>query len=133
MGTSGLRVLVADDDPDVLHDVSCAFESMGHHVCGATSGDELITRLGDEEPFDLIVTDISMPWMSGLQAMHSSRYAGLQTPVIVMTALRDAEIPDQVEALGRNALLLRKPFGMIELENAVDVLMLADQERRLAR
>jgi len=133
MGTSGLHVLVADDDPDVLHDVSSALESMGHHVTRATSGDELINRLGEEEPFDLVVTDISMPWMSGLQAMHSTRYAGLQTPVIVMTALRDARIPDRVEALGRNALLLRKPFGMVELENAVDVLISTAPKRRLAR
>jgi CheY-like chemotaxis protein len=129
---SGLRVLVADDDPDVLQDVSCAFEIMGHQVTRATSGNELITRLGEDEPFDLIVTDISMPWMSGLQAMHSTRYAGLQTPVIVMTALRDAEIPERVQALGRNALLLRKPFGLVELETAVDVLI-PGVERRMAR
>lgn len=133
MGMSVLRILVADDDPDVLHDVGSALESMGHSVTRAASGAELITSLGENEPFDLIVTDISMPWMSGLQAMHSTRYAGLETPVIVMTALRDEAIPDQVKALGRDALLLRKPFGWADLEDAIDTLVPDEIGRRMAR
>ncbi|HVK85986.1 MAG TPA: hypothetical protein VM513_17820, partial [Kofleriaceae bacterium] len=48
-----------------------------------------------------IVTDISMPWMTGLQVMHSARAAGLRVPIIVMTALRDPTIPEQVASLLR--------------------------------
>ncbi len=129
MGTSNLRVLVADDDPEVLHDVSAALEDLGATVTRAPSGAELIAHLGEDGPFDLIVTDVAMPWMTGLQAMHSARYAGLATPVIVMTALRDATIPDQVRALSGNALLLRKPFGMADLARAVRKLIPETEQR----
>lgn len=114
-----LRILVADDDPDVLCGVADALEAIGAQVTRAASGNELITHLGDDDPFDLVVTDIAMPWMTGLQAIQSTRYAGLVTPVIVMTALRDQAIPDRVRALGGNAVLLHKPFGMDELARAV--------------
>lgn len=119
MERSGPRILVADDDPDVLHDVAEALESMGARITRAASGAELMAHLGDDDPYDLIVTDVAMPWMTGLQAMHSTRYAGLSTPVIVMTALRDESLPAKVQTLGENAMLLRKPFGMSELASAV--------------
>ena len=117
------RVLVADDDPQVLDDVASAVEQLGVDVTRANSGAELIAHLGEDSPYDLIVTDVAMPWMTGLQAMHSTRYAGLATPVIVMTALRDASIPDQVRALGGNALLLHKPFPLAALEAAIAKLL----------
>jgi CheY-like chemotaxis protein len=117
MGT--LRILVAEDDPDLLDHVAHVLEQLGADVTRAATGGELVQHLSSDDPFDLIVTDISMPWMSGLQAMHSTRYAGLETPVIVMTALRDASIPAQVRALGKHALLLHKPFTMLDLQRAV--------------
>ncbi|HEU0031910.1 MAG TPA: response regulator [Kofleriaceae bacterium] len=124
MRDSALRILVADDDPEVLQDVAGALEGMGAVVTVAASGGDLIEALGNPgTAFDLVVTDVAMPWMTGLQAVAATRYAGLATPVIVMTALRDDKIPAQVEALGRGAVLLRKPFGMTELEHAVETLV----------
>lgn len=119
----GLRVLVAEDDPVLLHMVADAAEHMGAIVTRAHTGGELIEALGDHGPFDLVITDISMPWMTGLQAMQATRYAGLTTPVLVITALRDTNIPDQVKALGHRAALLHKPFGLEQLERAIDDLM----------
>jgi DNA-binding response OmpR family regulator len=66
-----------------------------------------------------------MPWMSGLQAIRSTRAAGLATSVIVMTGLTDARIPAQVQALGKDAVLLRKPFELTELEAAASMLLSA--------
>lgn len=119
----GSRILVADDDPDVLEAVASALEELGASVARAASGGELIERMADDGPFELVVTDVSMPWMSGLQAMHSARTAGVGTPTIVMTALRDEHIPEHVRALGQNAVLLRKPFKLAELESAVSKLL----------
>ena len=114
------HILVADDDPELLATICESLEQDGAVVLRAQSGAELIEALGDNGPLDLIITDISMPWMTGLQAIQSTRYAGLATPVIVMTALQDATIPDRVRALGGRALLLKKPFGIRELEAAVE-------------
>jgi len=121
--SSHARVLVADDDPLLLDAVAESLTRMGADVVRAESGAELIDQLADEGPFDLVVTDISMPWMSGLQAVHSARTAGLGTSVIVMTALRDEKIPAQVKALGEHAVLLRKPFELADLEAVASALL----------
>jgi len=119
------RILVADDDVALLDAVADSFEHFGADVTRAQSGAELIERLGEEGPFDLIVTDVSMPWMSGLQAMHSARSAGLSTPVIVMTALKNGKVATQTDTLGAHALLLRKPFALGELQAAAEKLLAA--------
>lgn len=117
------RILVADDDPDLLDTIALALERLGAEVARAESSAELIEQLAGEGPFALIVTDISMPWISGLQAMHSARTAGVGTPTIVMTGMRDESIADQVSTLGQNAVLLRKPFELHELESAASKLL----------
>lgn len=115
------HVLVADDDGPTLALVATALERAGCTVTRVEDGDELLQALADGARFDLVVTDISMPWMTGLQVAHSVRAAGLETPVIVMTALPiDAS---RVEALGSHAVLLRKPFGTKELVTAARELL----------
>jgi len=121
------RILVADDDFQLLSVITRALEQDGADVVRASSGDELIERLA-EGPYALVITDISMPWMTGLQAMHSARYLGLSTPVIVMTALKGEEIAQQVAALGDNVLFLRKPFELQELEAAMAKLLHPKEE-----
>ena len=124
----GIRVLVADDDPQLLEVLAQALEQLRASVTQVHDGGELINRLADRtDPFDLIVTDIAMPWMTGLSSMHAVRAAGLSMPVIVITAVRDENIPEEVKALGPNAILLRKPFDIQDLESAVEQLL---RERR---
>jgi len=122
MKMRSVRILVADDDPDLLRTVAHSLEATGAAVTCATNGADLIALIGEEE-FDLVIADISMPWMTGLQAMHSATYAGLATPILIITALKDERIPEQVKALGTDALLLRKPFGLDELDAAVTTLL----------
>lgn len=117
---AGLRALVADDDPEMLEMVSSIVErEFGATVTRACTGHELLDDIASDEPFDFIVTDISMPWMTGLQVMHSARTAGLPVPVVVMTALRDPIIATQVASLGDRARLLHKPFTFEDLVAAL--------------
>jgi CheY-like chemotaxis protein len=120
---SGIRVLVADDDVHLLEVVCEVLTRLDAHVVRAASGGDLIEQLATAGPFDLIVTDVSMPWMSGLQAIRSTRAAGLATPVIVMTALSDPQIPEQVRSLGASAVFLRKPFALSAFEAAASGLV----------
>lgn len=126
---AGTRVLVADDDPQLLEALSEALEQLGAAVVQAHNGGELIDRLADTSPFDLIVTDISMPWMTGLSSMRAARTAGLGTPLIVITGLAAETIPGEVRALGQNAVLLRKPFEMRDLKSAAEQLLAGDAAR----
>jgi len=114
-----LRALVADDDVEMLSLVSLALQKFGADVVAVTTGGELLERLANDGAFDVIVTDISMPWMTGMQVMHSARTAGLPVPVVVMTALRDPTLPAQVMSLGARAELLQKPFSIAELYAAL--------------
>ncbi|HEY5928215.1 MAG TPA: response regulator [Kofleriaceae bacterium] len=110
------HVLVADDDPATLALVADVLVRIGCTVIRVDDGDELLQALAANGSFDLLVTDISMPWMTGLQVAYSARAAGLTTPVIVMTALPiDAA---RIDAIG-HTVLLRKPFGAKQLEAAV--------------
>jgi two-component system, cell cycle response regulator CpdR len=117
----GRRVLVADDDAATLGLVSHALERLGFTVTRADDGDELLQQVVEHGPFDLLVTDVSMPWMTGLQVAHSLRAAGVETPVIVMTAL--AVVPPAMAKLGSSARLLRKPFRLRQLFTAVEELV----------
>jgi DNA-binding response OmpR family regulator len=121
------KVLVADDDDTTVAIVAQTVERLGFVVSRAEDGDELLQHLAEDGPFDLLITDISMPWMTGLQVAHSARAAGLLTPLIVMTALPiDASV---VRTLGVSAVLLRKPFGIKQLVTAITKLLRASQLR----
>ena len=109
------RALVADDDAEMLSVVTKALLQFGADVVAVESGGELLEKVANDGPFDVIVTDIAMPWMSGLQVMHSARTAGLPVPVVVMTALRDPTLSEQVSSLGARAELLLKPFSIDDL------------------
>lgn len=115
------HVLVADDDPNMLDALADVVTSTGREVCKVRDGGELIEAIGDGG-FDLVITDISMPWMSGLQAASSARYAGLPTPVIVVTALEDPSLDARVASLGSHARLLRKPIDVDDLERLIEEL-----------
>lgn len=117
------RVLVADDDPSLLALVATALEGEGASVVRAESGAELVLRLVDHGPFDLVVTDISMPWMNGLEVAQFLRRSGQRMPVLFMTALKDSSLPERVRALGLDVDLLKKPFELAELEAAAQRLL----------
>jgi CheY-like chemotaxis protein len=114
-----LRALVADDDSEMLSLVSRVLQHFGADVVAVSSGGELLEKLANDGAFDVIVTDITMPWMTGMHVMQSVRTAGLPVPVVVMTALRDPTLPDQVRSLGTHAELLFKPFSIADLYSAL--------------
>src|SRR5262245_9488691 len=120
---SDARILVADDDPELLDVIVASLTRMGAALTPAKNGAELIEKLADEGPFDLVITDVTMPWMTGTQAMRAARTAGMGLPVIIITAAQDETISARVKALGGNAALLRKPFGLAELEGLVSELL----------
>src|SRR5690242_4437345 len=99
-GMESRRVLVADDDLAMLEMMSHVLAAIGLDVITAISGGDLLEKVAHQGPFDLVVTDVAMPWMSGLQVMHSVRAAGEQCPVVVITGLRNQKTADEVSALG---------------------------------
>src|SRR3970040_2845561 len=68
-----MRAFVADDDPEMLSAVAEALTERGFVVEMLTSGVDLIERLAESPAPDLLVTDVAMPWMSGIQVALATR------------------------------------------------------------
>jgi CheY-like chemotaxis protein len=103
------QVLLADDDEAmraVVREMLAPLEADCHE---AANGIDLATALSTGGPFDLIITDVRMPWVSGLQAALSIRAAGMTTPLIIMSAFGNGSLKRAVEGLS-NAVFLDKPF-----------------------
>jgi DNA-binding NtrC family response regulator len=81
---SSRRILVVDDEADVLEFLRIYLESLEWDVATATSADEAL-RLIEDEPFFLIITDIAMPDMDGYEFMSKVRELKLATQMAVMT------------------------------------------------
>jgi CheY-like chemotaxis protein len=120
---SGARILVADDDLLLLRSVARGLTQLGAVVTRAANGAELLYRLAHDGPFDLVLVDIAMPWMSGVQAIHAIKTAAAETSVIVMTGLEEECLPEGVASLGDHTALLRKPFDLTQLESVASMLL----------
>jgi CheY-like chemotaxis protein len=111
------RVLVADDDGENVAWMCEALRATGLAVVAAYSGAELAHALIAEGPFDLIITDICMPWAEGTAVVRAARASEIRTPVLFVSGMARPVLAAEVEGLG-NARLLRKPIGVSALRAA---------------
>ena len=106
------RILVVDDEPQIRRVMRATLVSRGYVVSDARSGEEALEKLR-EEKFDLVLLDMNMPGMGGMEACRSMR-AGSDMPIIILS-IRNAE-KDKVEALDAGADdYVTKPFSTPEL------------------
>jgi two-component system response regulator MprA len=107
------RVLVVDDDRAVRESLRRSLEFNGYDVALAADGAEALAGIGTAQP-DVVVMDVMMPRLDGLEATRAMRSAGHDLPILVLTA-RDA-VGDRVEGLDAGADdYLTKPFALPEL------------------
>jgi two-component system, OmpR family, response regulator MprA len=108
-----MNVLVVDDEPAVRDALDRALRAEGYRVSTAGDGRAALDRVAEDHP-DLVVLDVLMPLMDGLEACRALRAAGDRTPILVLTA-RDS-VADRVEGLDAGADdYLVKPFALDEL------------------
>ncbi len=110
------RLLLVDDDPDVRTVVARLLERAGHHVVTAEGADDAITIMeGDAEPFDVLITDVTIPGIRGdaLAVELVARTPSLRVIFITGDAIRDVS---RVQTHERRSVVLRKPFTTSDLE-----------------
>jgi len=112
MNNKNDTILVIDDEPDLLSLVERILEPEGYDVVSAVNGIFGLNLVGQAEP-DLILLDIMMPDMDGLATLREIRQSS-ETPVIVITGIRDTESLEQAFVLGADDYIL-KPFRPAEL------------------
>jgi CheY-like chemotaxis protein len=112
-----VKVLIADDDRLVRTMLSDLLAELGHDVVAAENGAEAVALCARERP-DLLVLDLLMPRLSGLDALHAIRAVGTRAPAILLTAISDGSFR---EMEGANAVDVRleKPVTRRALERAL--------------
>lgn len=104
------RLLIVDDDPDMVEWLEDFFARKGAIVRTALDGTEALRKIAEEDNgFALVITDVRMPAPSGIQLAAMTRYAGYQVPFLIITAFPDHQIDVMVHKLERT-ILLAKPF-----------------------
>jgi two-component system response regulator FlrC len=110
-------ILVVDDEPDMRSALSHALNRGGFSVESAASGTEALVKL-KKDPFSMVITDLKMPEMSGIDLLDAVKKISPQVPVIMITAF--GSVHNAVEAMQEGAAdYLLKPFSFESLETAV--------------
>lgn len=108
------RVLLAEDDKELRELLTLVLENAGYQVCQCSNGEQLLARLREPQSFNLVISDIHMPGLNGLEVLARRRGEIQQIPFICMTAFGDAQTHREARQLGAVATL-DKPFDLDEM------------------
>lgn len=109
-----MNLLLVEDDPSMRRTLERALARRGARVSSCADGNEAL-KLWREQPPDVVILDLSLPGLDGLQVLDQARRSQLTTPVLILTAR--GTVGDRVIGLNSGADdYLPKPFDLDELE-----------------
>ena len=114
----GLKVLVVDDEEDIVEVIQDRLEAYGFAVVTAGNGLEALKKLSMEK-FDGIFLDVKMPEMGGIEALEEIRKRDRNIPIIIITSSSTREAAVEAIAKGANDFVL-KPFEWEELKAKIE-------------
>ncbi len=112
------HILLVEDDPDTAQAVQCMLEVLGHRVTWAANGLEALRAAGETSP-DLVITDMLMPEMDGIEVVLTFTEHFAEVPILAMSAQQDAPYMPSAKVLGARAFLA-KPFNLESLREALE-------------
>lgn len=117
------RILIVDDEPTLVFFLKQGLQESEqlYHVDGASSGEEALTKLTYSR-YNLIVTDLKMPGISGFTLVEVARSLHPDIRVVLMTAYGSPEVQNEVKQLEVDGYLT-KPFPIAELQKTVDEIL----------
>lgn len=119
-----MKILVVEDDPTLLRTIEIRLKKDGHEVCLAIDGQEALDRFAEFAP-ELIITDIMMPYASGLEITSFVRQqSGKKVPVIILSSMGQEDVVLEAFQLGADDYIT-KPFSPNELSVRVKRLLTA--------
>ena len=127
------RLLVVEDEASMLRVIELQLASAGYQVVKATSAEEALRKL-EAGGIDLVLTDLKLPGMDGLELLARVRSQDASLPLIIMTAFGSIETAVRAMKAGASDYVL-KPFALDELMITIDKVLelhnLRDENRRL--
>ena len=114
----GLKVLVVDDEADIVEVIQDRLEAYGFTVATAGNGLEALKKLSTER-FDGIFLDVKMPEMGGIEALERIRKRDTKIPIIIITSSSTREAAIEAMAKGAKEYVL-KPFEWEEMKAKIE-------------
>ena len=111
--SSAAKILLVEDDPGIVVTLRRLLAGEGHDVCVETRGDNGLAKARTDS-FDVVVTDMKLPGLTGLELVRELHSAQPRLPIILMTAHGTTETAIEATKCGAYDYLL-KPFEMPEL------------------
>src|SRR3989442_2161638 len=112
------RILLIEDDASIVGGLQKELQAEGYEVAVAQRGDHGLAQ-AKAQPFDVVITDLKMPGLSGLELVEQLHATKPKLPIIVVTAFGTTETAIEATKLGAYDYLL-KPFDMAELLDLVE-------------
>ena len=121
-GEARVKVLIADDDREILQTLSIGLRAAGHQVRTVQDAMQAFLQSKKHTP-DVILLDINMPGGNGVDVLRllKTTPATKNVPVVIITASGDAGLPERVKSLGA-AHFIAKPFEFAALNDCLSVL-----------
>ena len=130
MAAGSLHILLADDQPSVTQSVSIVLRYAGHHIESVTDGSDAFAQLtAKSADYDLLITDHTMPTLTGLQLVAKLRTAKFTGKIIVLSAYLTSANEQAYHALGVDHIF-HKPFDVASLRTAVEQIAAAIDAQR---
>lgn len=120
------HILIVDDEPAILFTLAFVLRTHGYKVSQAGDGREALemteSAWDQGEPFDLILTDIQMPRMNGIDFIDALKANGMTLPIFVLTGTRDMELMKRLMNRGCSGFLF-KPCDFREIASRVQAIL----------
>ncbi|MFA6435271.1 MAG: response regulator transcription factor [Elusimicrobiales bacterium] len=115
----GKRILIADDDPDIVDLLESYYTKKGHSVSVVINGKEALQKL-ESEKFDLVLMDVMMPYVDGYHVAYEiTSKLGAEAPRIIIMTSRDVASEKGIAMLSGALEVLQKPFTLSDLDKKV--------------
>jgi AmiR/NasT family two-component response regulator len=129
--TTARRILIADDEPLIRLDLREMLTTLGYNVVGEASDGATAVRLAREQQPDLVLMDIKMPELDGLEAARILTAENI-APVVLLTAYSQKELVERAQQAGVVGYLV-KPFRDSDIQPAIEVALARFEEFRAVR
>tara|TARA_B100001094_G_C18147505_1_gene781677 strand:+ start:811 stop:1173 length:363 start_codon:yes stop_codon:yes gene_type:complete len=117
----GKKVMIVDDSRTIRQQVSFTLSKGGYEVVEAEDGIEGLSKLDENPDTAMIISDVNMPNMSGLEMAEKMKEKGVNIPIVMLTTEGASDLIERAKAAGAKGWLV-KPFKPEQLVAAVDKL-----------